>query len=287
MHLGLQPPLECPTCRALADRFALLGDTAEAVAAVGRAPKVVIIGAGIAGIAAAESLRLAAPAAEITIVSRELELPYYRLNLTRYLAGEITEHELPIHPMAWYQEQQLRLLLGAEASGIDPEGHVVALRNGDKLPFDKLLLAAGAHPFIPPLPGCEQEGVTSLRNLGDARRILAACEPGAKCACIGGGLLGLETAGGLARRGCDVTLLEGHGWLLPRQLNQQAGEMLNRYVATIGIALRTNARTREIIGDKRVHSVLLEDGSIIPAELVVIATGIRANSHLARRAGLE
>ena len=129
--------------------------------------------------------------------------------------------------------------------------------------------------------------MTSLRTAEDARQILAACRAGAKCVCIGGGLLGLETAGGLARQGADVTLLEGHGWLLPRQLNQQAGEILNQYVVATGIKLRIKASTREIVGNGRVQGVLLEDGSIVPAELVVIATGIRSNSHLARRAGLE
>ena len=239
------------------------------------------------GSAAAESLRAASPTAEITVVSKEPELPYYRLNLTRYLAGEIGEEDLPIHPASWYEEQRVRLLLGAEASAIHLEDHVVELHGGEKLPFDKLLLAAGAHPFIPPLAGADREGVTSLRTAEDARQILAACRAGAKCVCIGGGLLGLETAGGLARQGADVTLLEGYGWLLPRQLNQRAGEILNQYVVATGIKLRTKAITREIVGNGRVRGVLLEDGSIVPAELVVIATGIRSNSHLARRAGLE
>jgi nitrite reductase (NADH) large subunit len=249
--------------------------------------RVVIVGAGIAGVSAAESLRAASPTAEITVVSKEPELPYYRLNLTRYVAGEIGEEDLPIHTASWYEEQRVRLLLGAEASAIHLEDHVVELHGGERLPFDKLLLAAGAHPFIPPLAGSDQEGVTSLRTVEDARQILAACRAGAKCVCIGGGLLGLETAGGLARQGADVTLLEGYGWLLPRQLNQRAGEILNEYVARTGIKLQTKAITREIVGNGRVRGVRLEDGSIVPAELVVIATGIRSNSHLARQAGLE
>ena len=148
-------------------------------------------------------------------------------------------------------------------------------------------LAAGANPFIPPIPGSDREGVTSLRTVQDADYLLGACEAGARCVCIGGGILGLETAGALARRGAKVTLLEGHGWLLPRQLNQRAGEILGDHVCRIGITLRNKAVTREILGDGRVHGVLLEDGSTIPADLVVIATGIRANSSLAQQAGLE
>ena len=246
-----------------------------------------IVGAGIAGIAAVESLRAASPAVEITLISKEPELPYYRLNLTRYLAGEIGDRDLPIHPASWYEEQKVRLLLGTEASAINLNDRVVELHGGEKLPFDKLLLAAGAHPFVPPFPGTDRKGVTSLRTVEDARGILAACRAGAKCVCIGGGLLGLETAGGLARQGAEVTLLESHGWLLPRQLNRRAGEILNEYVVGTGIKLRTKALTREIVGNGRVQGVLLEDGETISADLVVLATGIRSNSQLARRAGLE
>jgi len=288
VHAGSQPPPQCPACGAGSDCFEAVREEAAAVVAVPTSSlRAVIIGAGIAGIAAAESLRTASPSAEITVVSKESALPYYRLNLTRYLAGEIGEQDLPIHPVGWYEEQNIRLMLGTEASAIHLQEHFVELRGGEKLPFDKLLLAAGAHPFVPPFPGANQGGVTSLRTVDDARGILAACRAGARCVCIGGGLLGLETAGGLARQGADVTLLEGYGWLLPRQLNQRAGEILNNYVSTAGIKLRTKAATREIIGNGHVQGVLLEDGSTIVADLVVIATGIRSNSHLARQAGLE
>ena len=309
VHVGLQPPTECPACGALADRFEPASESGEGDSPIfadharrmvpgksgqspgapgaGQATRVVIVGAGIAAVAAVESLHVASPLAEIAVVSKESELPYYRLNLTRYLAGEIGEQDLPIHPAAWYEERKVRLLLGAEASAIHPKDHVVELSGGEMLPFDKLLLAAGAHPFIPPFPGADQRGVTSLRTAENAREILAACRAGAKCVCIGGGLLGLETAGGLARQGADVTLLEGHAWLMPRQLNQRAGEILNACVAETGIKLRTKAATREIVGNGQVRGVLLEDGDIVSADLVVIATGIRSNSHLARRAGLE
>jgi nitrite reductase (NADH) large subunit len=287
VHVGVQPPTKCPACGASADHFEPVSESAGAVAGAAASPRVVVVGAGIAGITAVQALRSASPAAEITVVSNERELPYYRLNLTRYLAGQIGAQDLPIHPASWYDEQKVRLLLGAEASAIHLEEHVVELHGGERLPFDKLLLAAGAHPFIPPFPGANRTGVTGLRTAADARGILAACRRGAKCVCIGGGLLGLEAAGGLARQGADVTLLEDHGWLLPRQLNQRAGEMLDEYVAATGIKLRTGALTREIVGNQRVQGVLLEDNSIISADLVVIATGIRSNSHLARQAGLK
>ena len=284
---GEAPPSVCPVCGALADSFEPLAEVTEKTAKRGEEIRAVIIGAGIAGLAAVESLRELSPAAEITLVSRETELPYYRLNLTRYLAGETSAQDLPIHTAQWYRERNVRLLLGAEASAVNLENQTARLGQGEDLPFDRLLLAAGAHPFVPPFPGASRQGVTTLRTVADADRILDAVRDGAKCVCIGGGILGLETAGALARRGADVTLVEGHGWLLPRQLNQRAGEILAEHVAGMGIQLRRKARTQEILGDDRVCRVSLEDGTVIPADLVVIATGVRPNSCLARRAGLE
>ncbi|UCG57152.1 MAG: NAD(P)/FAD-dependent oxidoreductase [Phycisphaerales bacterium] len=249
--------------------------------------KVVVVGGGVAGVAAAEALRAASSTAEITLLSKEPVQPYYRLNLTRYLAGEIGEAELPIKPQSWYEQSNIQLMPGAEVSNLRLEERVVELGQGQTLPFDRLILTVGAHPFMPPVPGGNRAGVTNLRTISDAKRILSTNLAATRCVCIGGGLLGLETAGALARRGADVTLLEGYGWLLPRQLNQRAGEILAEHIGSSGIALKTNARTREILGDERVRSVQLEDESILPADIVVVATGIRSNSYLARLAGLE
>jgi len=246
-----------------------------------------IVGAGVAGVAAAEAVRNASPNAEVTLVSKEQTPPYYRLNLTRYLAGELEPAHLPLKADAWYRKQDIDLQLGAEVAEIRADDKSVNLRGGGRLRFDKLILAVGAHPFMPAFPGTYREGVTPLRTVGDADRILAANLSGARCVCIGGGLLGLETAGALARRGAQVTLLEGHGWLLPRQLNSTAGRLLARHVRDAGIELRAKARTKDLLGDERVRGVQLEDDSVIDADTVIVATGVRANSYLARLAGLE
>ena len=287
---GPEPPESCPVCGASREEFEPSQEETEELQGVGppaeKPARVVVVGAGAAGIAAVESLRAAAPATEITVISQESESPYYRLNLTRYLAGEISRDQLPIHPPAWYSEHDIRLLLDVEVARIDLEGREVELGNGDRLGFDKLLLAAGADPFIPPFPGTQLGGVTALRTIGDADRILAACEAGARCVCIGGGILGLEAAGALARRGAEVTLLESHRWLMPRQLNERAGSILGDHVNSLGIKLLHEVATREILGEEQVQGVLLEDGAELPADLVIIATGVRANCSLARDAGL-
>ncbi|MBM3500465.1 MAG: pyridine nucleotide-disulfide oxidoreductase [Armatimonadetes bacterium] len=283
---GGEPPDECPVCGSPADRFEAVAEAATAAAA-GSTAKVLIVGAGIAGLSALEAIREAAPGAELTLISRERELPYYRLNLTRYLAGEVTEDELPIHPAAWYEEQGIRMLLGEEVGELRPGEHGVVLCSQEVVPYERLILTAGAHPFIPPVAGAHREGVFSVRTVEDARELLTALRPGVRCLVVGGGLLGLETAAALGRRGAEATVLEGHEWLMPRQLNRRAGELLAEHLRTAGIRLLTQARPKEIVGDERVAGVDLDDGLHLETDCVVIATGVRPNSHLARRAGLD
>ena len=287
VHSGSEPPELCPVCGAPQDCFEPLSDATEKITRVEKAGKVVVVGAGIAGLAAVEAIRVASPETDVTLISKENQPPYYRLNLTRYLAGEVSETELSIKSQSWFEEHEIQLLLDAEVSKLNLSGKTVELNKNESVLFDKLILTVGAHPFMPPFPGAYRDGVVNLRTLADAKEILKSDLAGKKCTCIGGGLLGLETAGALARQGAEVTLLEGHGWLLPRQLNQIAGEILAGHVQSSGIKLRTNARTQKILGDERVRGVFLQDQSIIDTDLVVVATGIRSNSYLARTAGLD
>jgi nitrite reductase (NADH) large subunit len=247
----------------------------------------VIAGAGIAGISAAESIRQSSPAAVITLLSREPDLPYFRLNLTRYLAGEITAENLCIHPEEWYRENSIDLRLATELRDIDPDSKSVTLSGGEIVSYDRLILAMGAHPFVPSIPGINRENITTLRTLRDADNIIGQCRPGLTCVIIGGGVLGLEAAGALARRGVSVTLLEGFGWLMPQQLNETAGDLLARHVTARGICIRTNVRISQIDGDERVRSIILENGESIAAELVIITAGVRSNSYLLRIANLD
>lgn len=287
IHSGAKPPRVCPVCGVAAERFDSVQAANESQATGTGERNIVIVGAGIAGVSAAETIRTISEDARITLISRESALPYYRLNLTRYLAGEITDDVLPIHPQAWYDVNRVELLKDAEVSSLSPENKTVGLRDGRDIAFDTLILAMGSHPFMPPFPGATRDGVTTLRTVDDAHRILDMVSPGQACVCVGGGVLGLETAGALAKQGADVTLLESHAWLMPRQLNREAGDRLKEHLSRIGIKLLTEARTEEIIGDERVRGVLLQDGSTVPADLVVIATGVRTNSYLARKAALD
>jgi len=292
IHYGPEPPDECPVCGTEKGLFEpyneplpAAGDDFQPV--VDTASKVIIVGAGIAGVSAAEALRKASPQAEITLISNEALFPYYRMNLTRYLAGEVGAEQLDLHPESWYAENRITLLTGSELRTIDLAKKELTLEDDRRISYDKLILTVGSHPFLPPFPGANLQNVSTVRTRKDMDFLLGVCPECETCVCIGGGLLGLETAGALARHGLDVTVLENQAWLLPRQLNQAAGKLFQQQIKPLGITVRTQARTREIIGDGKVSGVLLEDGAMLPADLVVISAGIRSNVELARAAGLK
>jgi len=287
IHHGPDPPENCPVCGLSAAQFEPCRCSPTAAVSEQESISIVIVGAGIAGVSAAETIHRESPAAVITLLSKEPDLPYFRLNLTRYLAGDITAGDLFIHPEEWYRQNNIDLRLATELRDIDADNKVLTLSHDNVLTYDRLILAMGSHPFVPPIPGCNRENVTVLRTLRDADAIIGQCRPGLPCVIIGGGVLGLETAGALARRGVSVTLLEGFGWLMPQQLNQAAGDLLATYVSDLGISIRSNARINQIDGDDQVRSVILESGESIPAELVIVTTGVRSNSYLLRRANLE
>lgn len=289
VHEGATAPEECPVCGVGGDQFEAIhesvsGDTVHPTDATGR---FLIIGAGVAGVSAAETLREKLPQSEIKLISTEHELPYYRLNLTRYLAGEIERDTLPLHPADWYEKQRIDLVCGVNVKGIDPVLKDVLLSDGEKLPYDRLILATGSHPYIPSLPGTDKRGVVTLRTAADADDILDAALNGRSCVCIGGGVLGIETAGALAARGADVTMLESHGWLMPRQLNERAALVLEKHMKGLGVKIVKHARSAAIEGGESVSGVRLADGRFIDAGLVVLATGVRPNTVIARKAGIE
>ena len=246
----------------------------------------IIIGGGIAGVSAAESVHALQPEADISLISEEHYLPYFRMSLTRYLAGEVEREKLTLHEQQWYLHNHITILLNTHVEAIDAEAKQISLADGQKLPYDKLILASGAHPIMPPFPGRELKGVQTLRTLEDADLILEVARKQGKVVCIGGGLLGLEVAGAVARQGAQVTVLEGLDWLLPRQLDAQASAILKQKIESLGIKVIVPAMTKALHGEGRVESVELADGQVLPADLVLVSTGVSANLELAKSAGL-
>jgi len=287
IHDGEKPPECCQVCGVGPDQFEPMAGQGQGTVNQTMSGSIVVIGGGIAGLSAAEAARNTSPAASVTLICQEDDLPYYRLNLTRYLAGEITVSELPVHPESWYAEQRITILNGAEVSAIDRAAGTVTFKGHPALHYDRLILAMGAHPSVPAIPGADLENVVTLRTCRDADLILRHSRPGARCVVIGGGVLGLEAAAALVRRNVQVTLLEGFDWLLPRQLNQSAGVRLAEQSRALGIRLICSARIKELAGEKNVAGVILESGETIPADLVIISAGVRSNTYLARMAGLD
>ena len=199
IYYGAEPPEECPICGTPKAQFEPYTETvptqAEPAAstAAPQGKKIVICGAGIAGVAAAEAARKADPQAEIVLISNEADWPYYRMNLTRYLAGEVTATDLVLHPQGWYAEHGITLRRETSLSALDlPHKELALNHGGSRISFDKLVLAAGSHPFVPPFPGAGLANVTTLRTRQDADFILTACQDCPAVVVIGGGLLGLE-----------------------------------------------------------------------------------------------
>lgn len=245
-----------------------------------------IIGGGIAGVSAAEAIRSLDANASITIISGERDLPYFRMSLTRYLAGEVVREKLDLHDPAWYQANQIELFTDLQVEEILPEQKQAVLSDQRKIAYEKLILANGASPFVPPITGHELPGVMTLRSLEDAQTILRRCEKPVNIVCIGGGLLGLEIAGAISRHGAKVTVLEALDWLLPRQLGKQAALILQKEIEKLGINVIVPAKVKQITGSETVEAVELDDGSLIPADLVLISAGVRPNLGLAKQTGL-
>ncbi|HVY24814.1 MAG TPA: nitrite reductase small subunit NirD [Steroidobacteraceae bacterium] len=250
--------------------------------------KLVVIGNGMAGMRTVEELLQLAPNAyDITVISAEPHANYNRILLSPVLSGEKTVADIIINPLSWYDEKGIKLYRDDPAASIDRKRRMVKTRSGLSIPYDRLLLATGSNPIILPVPGNKLEGVVTFRDLHDVERMLTASKKYKRAVVIGGGLLGLEAAYGLKRRGMEVTVVHLLNTLMERQLDKTAAELLKASLEKRGLNFKMNAKTTEIVGDERVSAVRFDDGSELHADLVVMAAGIRPNIELAKEAGLR
>jgi nitrite reductase (NADH) large subunit len=249
-----------------------------------------IIGGGVAGVTAARELAEAASPAgdEIHIFNREL-YPYYpRPLLWKFIAGEVDDKEdLYFEPLAWYEGKGIQFHLHTHVVDLDPDEHRLTLERGDFVTYDRLLLATGARPFVPPVDGSNKQGVFALRSLDDAMAIRAYARDVSQAVVIGGGLLGLETARALRDAGPDVHIIEIAEHLLPRQLDRQGAQVLSGLLEGMGLELTTGAVVDAILGDERAERVRTRGGRVVDGKLVLFSAGIRCRAKLAQEAGLE
>ena len=248
--------------------------------------RLIVVGNGMAGVACVEQILKHAPKFEITIFGDETHVNYNRILLSSVLAGEKDADDITLNSLEWYRTNEISVRLGVRIVDVDPIGKTVTGDDGSITVYDKLLLATGSSPFIPPIPGVEKDGVICFRNLDETRTILDRSKPGCKAIVIGGGLLGLEAARGLQLQGADVTVVHLMDTLMERQLDSTGGAYLKAKIEQLGVRVLVARSTAEILGNGHVEGVRFKDGSTLEADLVVMAAGIRPNAGLGRAAGL-
>jgi len=251
--------------------------------------KLVLVGNGLAGMRCLEDLLDMAPDRyDITVIGEEPWGNYNRIMLSPVLSGEKSFAEIMLHSADWYAEKGIRFIAGDAAIAIDRSRKQVHTQKGEVVAYDRLILATGSKPFMPPIPGAELEGVISFRDIQDVNRMLDYCKTKQNAVVIGGGLLGLEAAYGLKQQGMNVTVLHLMDRIMDRQLDMKASQMLKKSIEDKGIRIITEANTEELLGiDGHVTQLRLKDGTVLDADLVVFAVGIRPNKTLAEQAGLR
>jgi nitrite reductase (NADH) large subunit len=249
--------------------------------------QLVIIGNGMAGVACLENILTHKHKFDITIFGDETHANYNRIMLSSVLAGEREPEEIVINGIEWYQKNGIGLRLGVRIVDVNTTLRTLTGDDGSVTRYDKLIFATGSSPFIPPMDGVYRRNVFTFRSMDDTNGMLRVAGPGKRAVIIGGGLLGLEAARGLQVRGCDVTVVHLVDTLMNFQLDSTAGDYVRQKMEGIGIRVMTGRRTKALLGRDEVEAVELSDGERIPADLVVIAAGIRANVDLASRAGIK
>ena len=252
--------------------------------------KLVMVGNGMAGVRTLEELLKVAPDLyEITVFGAEPHPNYNRILLSPVLAGEQTLDEIILNPLTWYAEHGITLHTNKKVVDVNRQRRVVIASDGTEAEYDRLLIATGSQPFILPVPGKELDGVIAYRDIADTNCMIETARTHKHAVVIGGGLLGLEAANGLMQRGMDVTVVHIGSWLMERQLDEVAGKLLQASLQDRGLKFRLGAQTQALLGgdDGRVQAVQFKDGSQVPADLVVMAAGVRHNTELAEKIGLH
>ncbi|MGI5273067.1 FAD-dependent oxidoreductase [Nonomuraea sp. CA-218870] len=243
--------------------------------------RLVVVGNGMAGARLVSEVRARDPRMPVTVFGAEQGRPYNRVLLSNVLAGQARPDQLGLVDLSWYDTHRVRAVLGGAVAWIDRESRAVHTADGRREPYDLLVLATGSEPIVPPIPGVER--AIPFRTLDDCDRIVKTAADSRRAVVVGGGLLGVEAARGLAGRGLPVTLLHLAGHLMERQLDPEAGLVLGETLAALGVETRTGVSAAAVERD----GVRLADGELVEGDLVVLACGVRPLTSLAAEAGLE
>ncbi|VVN97879.1 NAD(P)/FAD-dependent oxidoreductase [Pseudomonas fluorescens] len=251
--------------------------------------RIVLIGGGLASIAAIEALRNEGYEGGIMLISDESEMPYDRPPLSKtYLSAEVNLQQILLHDQAWYDDMKVELVLGVAAQRIDPTSHQVHLGDGRSVQYDRLLIATGARPRALPETVIELGvGVHYLRTRADADQLRTIVQPGARVVLIGGGVIGMETAATLALMGCQVKVLEGSDRIMARFFPPVLSERLARVHAKNGVDVRTGVVIERVFQEGNQSVVCLANGEVLSADILVVGIGVIPNAEIAMKAGIE
>ena len=251
--------------------------------------KILIIGSSIAGLSAAEAARAKDPECEIIMLSEDSHMPYYRQRLCEVLDDPARAEKLVMHPAQWYEDKGIDLRLNRKVKSLLSKEKALMLEGGERLGYDRLILATGSASFVPPIKGADLPGVETMWTMADALRIEAQIAKARRSIVIGGGLLGLEAADVLHRRGLESFILERLPRLMMRQLDERSAELFEARVESEGTRVTTGALISEIYAGRngRAAGVLLEDGSRFEADLILISAGVRARTEYLAGSGID
>jgi len=267
----------CPICGASSDDFQ----------EVKNQNPVIIIGNGAAGIAAAENIRMKNQDVEILIITVEEEKAYYRPILSHYLSKEISNKELYLKDEQWYIDKNIKVLYNAKVKEIIPKNKEIILENQEKRSYESLILANGSSSFVPPIDGKDKKGVFVLRSKQDADNIKEYIKASKKIVILGGGILGLEAAWEFGEMGYSVEVVELEKRLFPRQLDDEGSAIMEKIIDNSHIKVHKGVAVKKIEGTDKINAVVLDDGEILEADMVLISAGIRPNIDLVEGTGIK
>lgn len=275
----------CPVCGVGPENFVAV-DVETATFSRESNERFVILGGGTAALNAAKAIRERDKTASITMISEENELPYDRPMLTKSMFGAVSGDAIASVDRIWYEDNRVTLKLGIKVEKLDTEKKQVNLSDGEVITYDKCIYALGSYSFVPPIKGRDLDRVTAIRTITDVEKVSHWAYEAKSAVVIGGGVLGLEAAWELRKEKLEVTVLEGAPVLMAGRMDSESVEMLTKIASDQGVRIVTGAKISEISGDGKVDGVMLDGGEKIPADLVIISTGVRANIALATDAGI-
>lgn len=249
--------------------------------------KYLIIGNGIASLSAAREIRKNDEEASVSIVSSEDMLTYYRMKLTDYIAKDFEDEDLLATNEDWYKDNNIDLYLNRDVEEIYVEKNKIVLDDKREIQYEKLLLATGSKPFVPPITGTSKEGVFALRTLEDLKNIKDYLQDVKNVTVVGGGLLGIEAAWSLKKLGKEVNIIQSSSHLLSRQLDEEVSKKLERELEREGFNLILNSRTKEILGGEKIEGIRLNEERDLETDVVLLSTGVRSNLDLVKETDIK